>query len=58
MSSERTAKCPVCGEPYKVYSHMAGDQSACPQCREKAAWKQRDAHTPQWIKDYSRRGVQ
>jgi transposase-like protein len=33
---EQTIKCPICGEPYKVYSHMAGDQSACPDCQRKA----------------------
>ena len=39
----KTVKCPICGEPYLVYSHMAGDQSACPKCRRKAeknmGWK-------------------
>lgn len=33
---EQTLKCPVCGEPYKVYSHYAGDQSACGRCQAKA----------------------
>lgn len=33
------AKCPICLEPYEWYSHFAGDQSACPQCRRKAAEK-------------------
>lgn len=32
----RTVKCPICGEPYKVYPYFAGDQSACPPCRRKA----------------------
>lgn len=31
-----TIKCPICGEPYKWYSHMAGDQTACPKCVRKA----------------------
>lgn len=26
-------KCPICGEPYKVYPFYAGEQSACPKCR-------------------------
>lgn len=37
--TEQTVKCPICGEPYKVYSHMAGDQSACQQCQRKAESK-------------------
>lgn len=36
MSSELTVKCPICGAPYKAYSHYAGDQSACPDCRARA----------------------
>lgn len=32
----QTMKCPVCGRPYKVYSHYAGDQTACPECRREA----------------------
>ena len=34
--SEQTVKCPICGQPYKVYMYYAGDQSACPTCRLKA----------------------
>ena len=34
--SERTVKCPICGEPYKVYPFYAGDQSACQECQAKA----------------------
>lgn len=30
--SEQTVKCHICGRPYKVHSHYAGDQSACPKC--------------------------
>lgn len=37
---EQTVKCPICGDPYKTYAHMAGDQSACPQCIAKAREKQ------------------
>ena len=37
--SPQTVKCPICGEPYLFYSHYAGDQSACPPCRQKAARK-------------------
>jgi hypothetical protein len=33
---EQTVKCPICGEPYKVYSHTVADQSACPKCVAKA----------------------
>jgi uncharacterized paraquat-inducible protein A len=33
---EQTLKCPVCGEPYKVCSLYAGDQSACGRCQAKA----------------------
>ena len=29
---EQTLKCPICGEPYKGYSHTTVDQSACPKC--------------------------
>ena len=32
---EQTVWC-RCGKPYKVYSHYAGDQSACPSCRAQA----------------------
>lgn len=34
--TEQTVKCPVCGDPYVVYSHFAGDQSACGKCKSKA----------------------
>ena len=27
-----TKKCPICGRPYKWFSHYAGDQSACRSC--------------------------
>lgn len=33
---EQTVKCPICGKPYVTFSHYAGDQSACPDCRAKA----------------------
>lgn len=33
---EQTIQCPICKQPYKVYSHYAGDQTACPSCRRKA----------------------
>ena len=36
MNTEKTVKCSICGEPYKIYPNMAGDQSACPSCRAKA----------------------
>lgn len=34
--SETTVKCKICGKPYVVYMHYAGDQSACPKCRSEA----------------------
>lgn len=36
---ERTVKCPICGEPYKLMPFYAGDQTACPNCVAKAARK-------------------
>jgi len=33
MTGKSTIACPICGRPYKFYSHYAGDQSACPSCR-------------------------
>jgi endogenous inhibitor of DNA gyrase (YacG/DUF329 family) len=38
-TTERTVKCPICGEPYKVYAYTTADQSACPQCVRKAETK-------------------
>jgi len=40
---EQTVKCPICGDPYKVYSHTVADQSACPDCVRKAESKR-----PKW----------
>ena len=37
--NEQTVKCPICGEPYKVYPNYSGDQSACESCRWKAERK-------------------
>lgn len=34
--NEKTVKCPICGEPYKVYPFYVGDQSACSKCVNKA----------------------
>lgn len=34
---EATMKCPICGEPYKTYSHTVADQTACPKCVSKAS---------------------
>ena len=31
-----------CGEPYHVYSHYAGDQSVCPDCRIRAETRIRE----------------
>ena len=36
MSLDKTIKCPICGEPYIFYAFYAGDQTACPKCRQKA----------------------
>ena len=33
---DTTAKCPICGKPYKIYSGSAADQSACPSCVREA----------------------
>lgn len=33
---ESIIKCPICGSPYVFYPFYAGDQSACPECRNKA----------------------
>jgi len=33
---ENTKKCPICGKPYKTFSHTAADQSACPKCVREA----------------------
>lgn len=34
--NEITVKCPICGDPYKIYPFFAGDQSACPSCVARA----------------------
>lgn len=34
--NERTVKCDICGEPYKVIPYLDIDQSACPDCVAKA----------------------
>jgi hypothetical protein len=47
---EITIKCPICRRPYKVYSHYAGDQSACPACRREADEAVRRADTLEQIK--------
>ena len=39
MAEVTTIKCPICGEPYKVYAFFAGDQSACSHCQQKAMKK-------------------
>ena len=40
-TTERTVRCGICGDPYKVYLYYAGDQSACPACVKKAEDKMR-----------------
>jgi len=32
-----TAKCPICGKPYRWYSHTIADQTACPSCVQAAS---------------------
>ena len=39
MMTEKTVKCPICGEPYKFYPFSAADQSACQDCVRKAERK-------------------
>lgn len=46
MDGERTVKCGICGEPYKIYSMYAGDQSACPDCRTKAEDRMKKRYQP------------
>ena len=53
--TEQTIKCPICGRPYKAYSHYAGDQSACPACRKEAEDDIRRPDTPEQEK--RRKGV-
>lgn len=36
---EQTVKCPVCGDPYKIYPDITNDQSACPSCIAEASTK-------------------
>ena len=43
--SEQTIKCPICGEPYVFYPFMVGDQSACPDCRNRARVKKWEDRT-------------
>ncbi len=42
---EKTVRCPICGQPYKVYSHTTADQSACPVCVHKAERLSK----PKWV---------
>lgn len=44
-----TIKCPICGRPYKWYSHTVLDQSACPSCvaeAERGARTAENTRTP------------
>lgn len=36
MNMDKTVKCPICKDPYKITPFYSGDQSACPECRAKA----------------------
>ena len=42
--TNRTIKCGICGDPYKVYAFTTADQSACPQCVRKAEEKVEKVH--------------
>ena len=46
-----TVKCPICGKPYKWYSHTVADQSACPKCVSYA-----DEETRLWLSDHANGG--
>lgn len=49
-----TVKCPICGRPYKWYSHTVADQSACPDCVREA--NRRTVKPTDWeIDRYNRR---
>ena len=51
----QTVKCPICGEPYKVYTHTTADQTACGNCVKKAEEKEGNKIVaPQWIIDHNR----
>ncbi len=49
---EQTVKCPICGEPYKIYSHTTADQSACPDCVAKAERKRNWLRMRRRIREY------
>lgn len=38
---EQTIRCPICGDPHKVFAFYAGDQSACQDCIAKAERKRK-----------------
>lgn len=53
MMTEKTVKCPICGEPYKFYPFSAADQSACPDCVRKADQKMHGREQiPDHVKKY------
>ena len=37
---EQTVTCKICGKPDVFMGHYAGDQSACPKCRQEARKEQ------------------
>ncbi|CAB5212887.1 hypothetical protein UFOVP191_49 [uncultured Caudovirales phage] len=45
-----TCKCHICGRPYKVYSMMVGDQSACPSCVRQAEQGVYAPDTPEQVR--------
>lgn len=50
MEEGYTAKCKICGRAYVIYSFYAGDQSACPQCRDEARRAVKREDTPEQIR--------
>lgn len=45
---KQMVKCDICGKPYVSYSHYAGDQSACPECRAEARMSSDANKEPPW----------
>lgn len=56
--NEKTIKCPICGDPYKVLSMMVGDQSACSDCVRKAEEKMWQRRQKPWTSDRYRSGAE
>lgn len=50
----QTRKCPICGQPYKVFNMTTADQSACPECVREAE-RRIERPTPIERDEYRRR---